>query len=257
MDVSWSDLNKVREAGDYPFRSGMITITFAEIAIWQKNPHAKFQLMRKHPIRNQYSYVLGRQVDEKSVPAEPKLIYQSSNGDLWYLSQNPETGAAAVKHLPNPQSGGQVSYTEIDTFLFEGANGPEHQALRGLIGTNDSLHTMLIAYDVHPQKGEAYNELGKVIQSLGCGGTTSKQFGLCDAITHLARSGINSVLISEMMTNYLSSIYPAFQRNGTGSTMPEPHGSARSLTVLQSVTENVTASADLPLVTKQFLFDAP
>jgi hypothetical protein len=167
MDVSWNDLNRVQEAGDYPFRSGMITVTFAEIAIWQKNPAAKFQLMRKHPVRNRYSYVLGRQAEEKSAAAQSKLIYESSNGDLWYLSQDPATGAAAVKHLPNPQSGGQVSYTEIEKFLSESANGPEHQALRGLIGTTDRLDTMLIAYDVHPQKGEAYNELGRAIQSLG------------------------------------------------------------------------------------------
>ncbi len=48
MNVSWNDLNNVRGAGDYPFRDGTITVTFAEIAIWKNNPDAKFELMRKH-----------------------------------------------------------------------------------------------------------------------------------------------------------------------------------------------------------------
>jgi hypothetical protein len=33
MNLSWSDLNKVQEAGDYPFRDGTITVTFAEVVI--------------------------------------------------------------------------------------------------------------------------------------------------------------------------------------------------------------------------------
>jgi hypothetical protein len=35
MNVSWNDLNNVQEAGDYPFRDGTITVTFAEVAIWK------------------------------------------------------------------------------------------------------------------------------------------------------------------------------------------------------------------------------
>ena len=31
MNVSWSDLNNVREVGDYPFRDGTINVTFAEL----------------------------------------------------------------------------------------------------------------------------------------------------------------------------------------------------------------------------------
>jgi hypothetical protein len=37
--------------------------------------------------------------------------------------------------VPNASSGGQISYTDIGTFLRDGANGPEHQALLKLIGT--------------------------------------------------------------------------------------------------------------------------
>jgi len=29
MNISWSDLNNVQEAGDYSFRDGTITVTFA------------------------------------------------------------------------------------------------------------------------------------------------------------------------------------------------------------------------------------
>jgi hypothetical protein len=62
MNVSWSDLNNVDQAGEYPFRDGTITVTFAEIAVWKKEADAQFQLMRKNPIQGQISYVLGRRV---------------------------------------------------------------------------------------------------------------------------------------------------------------------------------------------------
>jgi hypothetical protein len=70
MNISWSDVNNVQEAGDYPFRDGTITTTFAEVAIWKKNPSAHFQLMRKYPIVGAFRYLLGRQIGEKSLPAE-------------------------------------------------------------------------------------------------------------------------------------------------------------------------------------------
>jgi hypothetical protein len=62
MNVSWSDLNNVDQAGEYPFREGTVTVTFAEIAVWKKEPDAQFQLMRKNPIQGQISYVLGRKI---------------------------------------------------------------------------------------------------------------------------------------------------------------------------------------------------
>jgi hypothetical protein len=167
MNISWSDLNNVQEAGDYPFRDGTITVTFAEVAIWKKNPGAQFQLMRKHPIQGAFRYALGKQIEENLAPADTELIYESSNGDTWCLTRDPLTGARAVMHRPNPQSGGQASYIEIDKFLSEGANGPEHQALRRLTETGARIATVLIAYDIHPQEGEAYEGLTQAIQSLG------------------------------------------------------------------------------------------
>jgi hypothetical protein len=167
MTVSWSDLNNVQQAGDYSFRDGTITVTFAEVAIWKNNPNAQFQLMRKHPIRGAPGYVLGRRVEGELASDISSLIYQSSNGDIWSLTKDPATGASAVMHSPNPQSGGKVSYVEIEKFLSEGANGPEHQALRNLIETSAGLATLLIAYDIHPTEGEGYDNLIETIQSLG------------------------------------------------------------------------------------------
>jgi hypothetical protein len=167
MNLTWNDLNNVQEAGEYPFRDGTISITFAEVAIWKKNPGAQFQLMRKYPIQGEFRYVLGKQIEEKSAPADDELFYESSNGDSWCLTRHPITGARAVMHRPNSQSGGQVSYIEIDKFLSEGANGPEHQALRRLMETSARTATILIACDIHPPKGEAYHDLVKAIQSIG------------------------------------------------------------------------------------------
>jgi hypothetical protein len=167
MNVSWSDLNNVQEPGDYPFRDGTITVTFAEAAVWKNNPNALFQLMRKHPIQDAPKYVLGKQVEEELASDNSSLFYESSNGDSWVLTKDPATNAAAVMHCPNPQSGGQISYIEIEEFLSEGANGPEHQALRHLIETSARIATILIAYDIHPREGEMYDDLIEKIQSLG------------------------------------------------------------------------------------------
>ena len=59
MKIGWSDLNYVQEAGQYPFRDGVITVLELEIAIWGKHPKALFALMRKNPIRQSVEYVLG------------------------------------------------------------------------------------------------------------------------------------------------------------------------------------------------------
>jgi hypothetical protein len=167
MNISWSDLNNIQEPGDYPFRDGTITVTFAELATWNKNPGAKFQLMRKHPLQAALRYVLGKQIEEEMVPVNSELIYESSNGDSWSLTRNPATGARAVMHRPNLQSGGHSSYIEIDKFLSEDANGPEHQALRRLMEKTPRLPSILIAYDIHPTKGEGYENLVEAIRSLG------------------------------------------------------------------------------------------
>src|ERR1700678_2400333 len=159
MNVSWSDLGNVQQAGDYPFREGTIAVTFAEVAIWRNSPSAQFQLMRKHLARTTPGYVLGKQIKAEVAPDETSLIYESSNGDSWSLARDPKTGARAVMHSPNPQSGGKLSYIGIENFLIEGGNGPEHQALRRLMEAGARVATILIAYDIHPPQGEVYDGL--------------------------------------------------------------------------------------------------
>lgn len=167
MIISWSDLNNVQEAGDYPFRDGTINVTFAEIAVWKKNPLAQFQLMRKYPIQSPFRYVLGKEIQERLAAVESELIYESSNGDKWCLTRDPVTGQRCVRHTPNPQSGGQITYIEIHSFLSESANGPEHQALRRLLEAEPGASTILIALDIHHPTGDAYDDLIEAIQSLG------------------------------------------------------------------------------------------
>jgi hypothetical protein len=167
MNVSSIDLNNVQEGGDYSFRDGTITVTFAEVAIWKNNPNAQFQLMRKQLIQGAPRYVLGKRIEEEASSGNSSLVYQSSNGDSWFLPGDPVTGAAAVMHTPNPQSGGQASYVEIEKFLSEGASGPEHEALRHSIETSARMATILIAYDIHPTIGEGYDNLNEKIQSFG------------------------------------------------------------------------------------------
>jgi hypothetical protein len=61
---------------------------------------------------------------------EEQLFYESSNGDIWSLTRDPVSGAPAVIHRPNARSGGEVSYIDVDKFLRERPDGPQHQALR-------------------------------------------------------------------------------------------------------------------------------
>ena len=62
-------------------------------------------------------------------------LYRSPNGDIWFLTRNPTTGLAFVRHQANASSGGQVTDVEIDEFLG-GPQNPERDALLRLIGTS-------------------------------------------------------------------------------------------------------------------------
>jgi hypothetical protein len=64
-----------------------------------------------------------------------RVLYQSSNDDAWLLTRDPTSKLPTVKHVPNAGSVGQISYTDIGTFLRDGANGPKYHALLKLIGT--------------------------------------------------------------------------------------------------------------------------
>jgi hypothetical protein len=59
-----------------------------------------------------------------------KAFYRSSNGDQWYLVQEPGTDRMSVRHQPNRASGARQ--TLMDKFLSEG-HGPQHEALLRLL----------------------------------------------------------------------------------------------------------------------------
>jgi hypothetical protein len=67
-----------------------------------------------------------------------QAFYRSSNGDQWYLVQEPGTERMYVRHQPNRASGGQSSLMEVPEFLSEG-HGPQHEALLRLLGEADVL----------------------------------------------------------------------------------------------------------------------
>lgn len=66
---------------------------------------------------------------------EMREIYTSSNGDKWFLSRDPSTGCAFIRHQANLPSGGQSTDIDISAFLNRGQRNPEHQALLRPIGT--------------------------------------------------------------------------------------------------------------------------
>jgi hypothetical protein len=68
-----------------------------------------------------------------TMAAQVRQLYTSPNGDIWSLSRS-DGGRLAVLHEPNAPSGGAPSQIELSAFLKEDNRGPEHQALRQLIG---------------------------------------------------------------------------------------------------------------------------
>jgi hypothetical protein len=62
-----------------------------------------------------------------------RKLYDSQNGDRWYLLRD-ASGGLFVRHEANLESGGAVTQVEISDFLSSG-RGPEHQELLRLIGT--------------------------------------------------------------------------------------------------------------------------
>ena len=67
-----------------------------------------------------------------------KVFYRSSNGDQWYLVQEPGAEKMYVRHQPNRASGGQSSLMELADFLPEG-HDPQHEALLHVLGKAEVL----------------------------------------------------------------------------------------------------------------------
>ena len=74
--------------------------------------------------------------DDASAPRSE--LYASPNGDRWLLGRRPG-GELVVCHYPNRASGGAFSETEVDMFLRQEPQGPEHQALVTVLATLISL----------------------------------------------------------------------------------------------------------------------
>jgi hypothetical protein len=66
--------------------------------------------------------------------SETTLLYSSSNGDRWFLVQDSDSGRKIVRHEPNRSSGGLPTDTDVEEFLSRDGQGPQHDALRRLLG---------------------------------------------------------------------------------------------------------------------------
>jgi hypothetical protein len=68
-----------------------------------------------------------------------RKLYDSPNGDRWYLISDP-SGTVFIRHEANVASGGHVEHIEVAAFLSLGA-GPEQQELLRLVATLVDEHT--------------------------------------------------------------------------------------------------------------------
>ena len=66
------------------------------------------------------------------MPQQERKIYQSENGDSWWLCRGDDT--VFVLHESNLASGGTVTTFELTQFLSSDSNSPEKQALLEMIG---------------------------------------------------------------------------------------------------------------------------
>ncbi len=71
--------------------------------------------------------------EESCEPEEQIEFAASSNGDRWFLCGQNRHEGAFVLHRANPSSGGHETRSSIEAFLHLNPNGPEHEALRGIL----------------------------------------------------------------------------------------------------------------------------
>jgi hypothetical protein len=79
---------------------------------------------------------------------QARTLYTSASGDAWSLCRN-RNGDVVVSHQPNRTSGGKSSGIDLGGFLAEANQGPEHQALRQLIGELIESNNVPAEYDDH------------------------------------------------------------------------------------------------------------
>jgi len=70
---------------------------------------------------------------EYATKSNGRLLYESANGDKWYLVR--DSLGVAVVHSANLPAGGSVERIDVGEFLMQGRDGPERQELMRLIGT--------------------------------------------------------------------------------------------------------------------------
>jgi hypothetical protein len=80
--------------------------------------------------------------------SQARPLYTSSSGDTWSLRRDQKSDVV-VFHQPNSASGGRASEIDLGAFLAKGNNGPEHQALRRLIGELIEAEQLQAEYDDH------------------------------------------------------------------------------------------------------------
>jgi hypothetical protein len=79
---------------------------------------------------------------------QARAIYTSSSGNTWFLCRSPK-GEIVMSHQANDAPGGKPSEVDLSTFLAKGNTGPEHQALRELIGELIVSNPLQADYDDH------------------------------------------------------------------------------------------------------------
>jgi hypothetical protein len=79
---------------------------------------------------------------------QTRTLYTSAGGDAWVLRRN-RSGDVVVAHQPDRASADKSSEIDLGSFLAKANQGPEHQALRQLIGELIESNSVPAEYDDH------------------------------------------------------------------------------------------------------------
>jgi hypothetical protein len=79
---------------------------------------------------------------------QARTLYRTPSGDAWSLCRN-RNGDVVVSHQSDRVPGGKPSEIDLGSFLSKANQGPEHQALRQLIGELIESNNVPAEYDDH------------------------------------------------------------------------------------------------------------
>lgn len=124
---------------------------------------------------------------------EVRKLYDSANGDRWYLIREPRSGRVLVRHEPNLASGGDTAVFEVGEFLTQQGHGPQHSELLGLIGAlvGDTMPGSHPSPVPPAMKLSARNQIRGTVASVHKGQTTG----------HVRIDVGNGVVITASITN--------------------------------------------------------